>query len=199
MTLTERDAVGLALLFAYVNGHPEAVDFLLEQDGNWSMIGVNNGTALHRAAWAGDLAMVRRLVARGADVGDRNNPFMATPYSWADHNGQVEVCRWLREHCAIDLHDAVAFDLLEHARARLREDPASVDRRIDHWDIPQGTPLHCAALLDREQAATLLLEAGCDPDVVAGNGLTALDLADEHGPGVAALLARHGARRAAEL
>ena len=50
--------IGLALLFAYVNGRTGAVDFLLEKDGNWNMTGVNNGTALHRAAWEGDLAMV---------------------------------------------------------------------------------------------------------------------------------------------
>ena len=55
--------------------HPDAVDFLLEKDGNWNMTGVNNGTALHRAAGVGDLAMVERLVAKGADLGDRNNPF----------------------------------------------------------------------------------------------------------------------------
>ena len=48
--MTERDAIGLALLFAYVREQHDAVDFLLEKDGNWNMIGVNNGTALHRAA-----------------------------------------------------------------------------------------------------------------------------------------------------
>jgi hypothetical protein len=41
--LSERDAIGLAMLFAYVNEHPRAVDFLLEKDGNWDMTGVNNG------------------------------------------------------------------------------------------------------------------------------------------------------------
>jgi hypothetical protein len=34
----------------------EAVDFLLERDGNRNMVCVNNDTALHRAAWCGDLA-----------------------------------------------------------------------------------------------------------------------------------------------
>ena len=54
--LTERDAIGLALLFAYVSDRADAVDFLLEKDGNWNMIGVNNGTVLHRAAW--DLSLI---------------------------------------------------------------------------------------------------------------------------------------------
>ena len=32
--------------------------------------------------------------------------------------------------------------------------PTSVNRRIDHWDIPQGTPLHWAAAMGHEEAAT---------------------------------------------
>src|SRR5262249_21279585 len=125
-TMAARDAIGLALLFAYVRDQHEAVDFLIEKDGNWNMIGVNNGTALHRAAWDGDLAMVQRLVAKGADLSNRNNPYTATPLSWAHHNKQDAVCRWIEQHCDIDLHDAVSFGLGAQVEARLREDPQSV-------------------------------------------------------------------------
>jgi ankyrin repeat protein len=212
--MTERDAIGLAMLFAYVRHQAEAVDFLLEKEGNWNMIGVNNGTALHRAAWQGDLRMVQRLVAKGADMSNRNNPFNSTPLSWAQHNKQVAVFQWMRTHCRIDLHDAVSFDLREHVEARLREDPSSVNKRLDHWDIPQGAPLHWAAWLHlhdvdgmhsddpstREELVRLLLDNGADPNIVAGNGLTALDVADGAGAaGIAALLEQHGAKRAADL
>jgi ankyrin repeat protein len=169
---------------------------------------------LHRAAWEGDLVMVQRLVAKGADMKNRDNPFYSTPLSWAQHNKQDEVFQWIRTHCAIDLHDAVCFDLREHVEARLREDPASVNTRLDQWDIPQCTPLHWAAWLtledvdgvhshdpsSREELVKLLLEKGADPNVVAGNGLTPLDVADAaKAAGIAALLERHGARRAADL
>jgi len=96
--MSARDAIGLALLYAYVRHQTEAVDFLIEKDGNWNMVGVNNGTALHRAAWAGDLQMVQRLVAKGADVNNRDNPFDGTPLDWAEHNNQQEVAQWLRSH-----------------------------------------------------------------------------------------------------
>ena len=212
--LTERDAIGLALLFAYVNRRPEAVEFLLEKDGNWDMTGVNNGAALHRAAWEGDLAMVERLVARGADMSNRDNPFHSTPLSWAQHNKQDAVFAWMRAHCAIDLHEAVCYDLREHIEARLREDPASINTLRDQWDIPRCTPLHWAAWphyedvdgththdpARREELVTFLLDRGADPNIVAGNGLTALDIALAGGAeGIAALLVRHGGRRAAEL
>jgi hypothetical protein len=96
--MTERDTIGLAMLYAYVRGQHQAVDFLLEKDGNWDITGVNNGTALHRAAWAGDLVMVQRLVAKGADVNNRDNPFDGTPMGWASYNNQADVVAWLQRH-----------------------------------------------------------------------------------------------------
>lgn len=112
--MSDRDAIGLTMLYAYVREQRDAVDFLLEKDGNWDMIGVNNGAALHRAAFVGDLEMVKRLVAKGADLSNRDNPFGATPLSWADHNKQTEVFQWMPTHCAIDLHDAVSFAGFRH-------------------------------------------------------------------------------------
>ena len=195
--LSSRDAIGLAMLYAYVRDEREAVEFLLEHDGNWNMIGVNNGAALHRAACAGDLPMVQRLVGKGADTSNRMNPFNSTPLAWADHNKQQGVMDWLRAHCAIDLHDAVMFDYPEHVDARLREDPSSVNARVDQWDIPQATPLHCAADQGRAALAARLIEKGADVNVIAGNGYTPLDVADfMKAAEVVALLERHGAERA---
>jgi hypothetical protein len=212
--MAARDAIGLAMLYAYVRKRLDAVDFLLEKDGNWNMTGVNNGTAMHRAAWEGDLPMVQRLVGLGADISNRDNPFTSTPLSWAQHNRQQEVFDWMRAHCRIDLHDAVGFNLLEHVEARLRDDPSSVDRRIDQWDIPQCTALHWAAWpsvndvagthvhdpAERARLVAMLLDVGADPNALAGNGMTPLDIAlAGDAERVAALLRSRGAKRAAEL
>ena len=198
--LSEPDAIGLAFLHAYVGREKEAADFLLEKDGNWNMIGVNNGTALHRATSGGDLPMVKRLVQKGADLNDRNNPFGATPISWAEHVHHQEVLDWMRAHCRVDLHDAVCFDLPEHVEARLAEDPGAVDRAIDQWHVPRSTPLYWAAYLGRTHLAKRLLDKGADPNQLAGDGRTPLDVAEEKGrTETAALLRQHGARPAAKL
>jgi ankyrin repeat protein len=42
-----------------------------------------------------------------------------------------------------------------------------------------GTPLHHAANLKRDKIAALLLEHGADPDILAGDGRTALEIAQE--------------------
>jgi len=213
--MSERDAIGLAALFAYVNHQPDVLDYLLEKNGNWNMIGVNNGTLMHRAAWGGDLPMIQRLVAKGADISNRQNPFTSTPMSWAQHNKQTAVVEWFRAHCPIDIHDAVGFNFFEHVEARVREDPASVNKRIDHWDAPQSTPLYWAPGMwindvdgtkyyfkeaDRERLVRYLLDHGADPNIVAGDGHTALDVATASGvASIIALLESRGAKRAADL
>jgi hypothetical protein len=198
--LSARDSIGLAMLFAYVSKCAAAVDLLLEKDGNWNMTGVNNGTALHRAAWDADRDMVARLLARGADPNDRHNPFNATPLSWADHNGQREMFEWMQARYPVDVHDAVCFGLGDHLRARLAEDPGCVHKTIDQWNIPRSTPLHQAAHVRRADFVALLLDHGAAPNAVAGDGRTSLDIAEDRGATqVAALLARRGGSRAAEL
>ena len=190
------DAVGLAMLYAYVREEYAAVDYLLEKDGNWDVTGVNNGTALHRAAFKGDLPMVQRLVARGADVSNRDNPYHSTPLAWADHGQQTAVVEWLRANTAVDLHDAASFGFREHVEARLREKPESVNARIDQWDIPQSTALHWASAIGRLEMASLLLDRGADPDLLAGNGKSAQDLAaaEGHADLVAMLERRKGTK-----
>jgi ankyrin repeat protein len=212
--LSSRDAIGLALLFAYVNGHHDVIDFLLSKDGNWNMTGANNGTVLHRAAWDGKLELLKRLVAKGADIGNRDNPFLSTPLSWAQHNKQTAVFDWLRANCAIDLHDATAHDLREHVEARLRENPASVNNLLDHWGVPKAPPLYWAAWpgiadvdgphqLDESRRLGLvryLLDHGADPNVVAGNGNTPLDVAIAAGANqIAAFITERGGKKGEEL
>jgi len=158
--------------------------------------------------------MVERLVAKGADMSNRDNPFNSTPLSWAQHNKQRAVFDWMRAHCAIDLHEAVGHNLREHVEARLREEPASVNTRLDYWETPQSTPLYWAAWTkisdvdgehswdedERESLVCLLLDRGADPNIVAGDGYTALDVARAAGAArIVALIQERGGKSGAEL
>ncbi len=113
------------------------------------------------------------------------------------HRAGLRPAAWMRAHCPVDLDDAVCFDLPEHVEARLAEDPGSVDRAIDQWHVPWSTSLYWSAYLGRTHLARRLLDGGADPARLAGDGRSALDIAEEKGhTETAALLREHAARRA---
>ncbi|CAN5875833.1 hypothetical protein BH10ACT9_BH10ACT9_51360 [soil metagenome] len=53
-------------------------------------------TALHHAAWAGDLDLIERLLDAGADPTLTDHRFGSTPQGWAEHAYQVEAAELLR-------------------------------------------------------------------------------------------------------
>lgn len=55
-------------------------------------------TALHQAAWAGDLELIRRLLDAGADTTVTDRRFGSTPLAWAEHAYQTEAADLLRRH-----------------------------------------------------------------------------------------------------
>jgi ankyrin repeat protein len=54
-------------------------------------------TALHGAAFNGNLAMVEFLMARGADPSVKDCSFHSTPLGWAEHNHHIRVVEYLRK------------------------------------------------------------------------------------------------------
>jgi ankyrin repeat protein len=67
------------------DSHHELVRWLLSQGAhvNAKAAWGSQGTALHSAAWNGDLEMVKLLVAAGADVLARDAEHNNTPAGWA--------------------------------------------------------------------------------------------------------------------
>ncbi|MGV0810835.1 ankyrin repeat domain-containing protein [Mycolicibacterium boenickei] len=55
-------------------------------------------TALHQAAWAGDIDLIRRLLDAGADPVLTDRRFGSTPLGWAEHAYQTEAADLLRRH-----------------------------------------------------------------------------------------------------
>lgn len=185
------DDLGLAALHAYVLGRAETLDWLLERPLNLDVIGVGNGTMLHRACASGDLPMLERLTRLGADHNDRNNPFYATPLDWALHGGQAESARWILTHAAdrLDIFQASVRGLEERCGELLAEDRSHAAACQQIWRMPDVQPLRLAICGGHATIASLLLEHGADAGHLGGDGNTALDqaLADER-PDLVALL-----------
>jgi ankyrin repeat protein len=53
-------------------------------------------TALHQAAWEGDLDRIRLLLDAGADSSITDRRFGSTPLGWAEHAYQCEAADLLR-------------------------------------------------------------------------------------------------------
>jgi len=125
-------------------------------------------TALHFAAFGGQVDVLELLLKGGADVDARaKTRFDNTPLQAAALTGQVEAIRRLIAHGA--------------------------DVRVKQAE--GATALHEAAALGSEPLATLLLNAGADINAKANDGSTPLDIAMKRNhTDVAALLRRRGAR-----
>eukprot|EP00039_Didymoeca_costata_P002931 m.63924 g.63924 ORF g.63924 m.63924 type:complete len:414 (-) comp11612_c0_seq3:63-1304(-) len=118
---------------------------------------VNSGhgamtTALHWAAWQGDVAVAEALVANKADINARNT-YGYTPIHWAAHRGNRAVLQCLLDNQA----------------------------DIDTVDSHGSTPLHWAATGNQVVCALTLLEAGADIDVQNHHKETALHWAASEG------------------
>ena len=87
-SIVTQDAVMMA---AVDFGHGEIVDWLLAHGGpvNARADAQSRHTALHSAAWNGDLPMVKRLVAAGADVAALDAQYEGTPHGWAQTSATV--------------------------------------------------------------------------------------------------------------
>ncbi|WP_239567515.1 ankyrin repeat domain-containing protein [Streptomyces sp. G44] len=108
-------------------------------------------TAVHYAVVDGDGARLRVLLAGGADP------------------EAVDASGWAPLHFAAQAQDPVAAEILLAAGAS-----------VDAVDRQGNTPLWKAVFSSRGEGATIrvLVEAGADPDLVNGHGVSPRSLAD---------------------
>jgi ankyrin repeat protein len=121
-------------------------------------------TALHAAAWNGNVEAIRVLLRHGAHPADREDRYWGTPAGWADYGGRHEARDLILEG-AIDI-----FDAIEHRPGRIGEivarDPAALDRKFGEyvsgdprsrpWVDPAWTPLEFARANQHDEAARIL-------------------------------------------
>jgi ankyrin repeat protein len=147
---------------------------------------VNAGTqasALHRAAFAGHLDMVKLLVSAGADIHSRDLHFAGTPMQWALTGGASEVADYLST-CDIGIFDAILIENTSRVSELVSSDPVLLRQKMG--DLHEGeadtdwmTPLAFAVLREKPDMVKLLIDHGADTAVKDGDGRSLLEIAAE--------------------
>jgi ankyrin repeat protein len=159
------------------NGRLEAVDVLLTRglDVNTREKG-DNTYAMHWAAAAGHLDVVRRLADAGGDVVGHGDDHALEVIGWAtgwdgcDDAGHRAVADFLvsrgaRHH----IFSAISLNLADEVRRIVADDPSMLNRRMTRNE-DHRMPLHYAVLKHRPEMVSLLVDLGADPLAVDGSG-----------------------------
>ena len=135
--------------------------------------------AMHWAAAAGHLDVVRRLADAGGDVVGHGDDHELEVIGWAStwdgsddsaHRAVADflVSRGARHH----IFSAIAFNMADEIRRIVASDPAALSKRQSHNENFR-LPLHFAVLRNRPEVVALLLELGADPLATDGTGYPA--------------------------
>ena len=171
---------GLRTALHFGSGHEAVVRTLLERgaDPNVRDEG-DNACPIHFAAERGDLAVVKLLVAHGADPMGAGTTHELDALGWAvcfDYAHHLEVADYLLAHGARHtVLSAVAMGDVDAIRA-LAASGADLDQRMDRTN-KRRTPLHLAVVKKQAAALATLIGLGAALDVQDAVGLTPLDQA----------------------
>lgn len=154
-------------------GHVASVDLLLKRglDVNVRDTG-DNTSAMHWAAAAGHLEVVRRLADAGGDVLGHGDDHALEVIGWATcwdscHDAVAEflISRGARHH----IFSAISMNLADEVRRIVAADRTTLSSRMSRNEDHQQ-PLHYAVRKHRPEMVALLLDLGADPLAVDGSG-----------------------------
>jgi ankyrin repeat protein len=169
------------LHLAAQNGHLPAVDFLLKRgiDPNTREKG-DNTYAMHWAAAAGHLDVVKRLADAGGDVIGEGDDHALGMIGWATgwdgcdddtHRAIADflISRGARHH----IYSAMSIGEEDEVRRVVAANPASLSQTQSHNEDFRR-PLHFAVHKNMPRMVELLLELGADPFGTDASGHTAV-------------------------
>jgi ankyrin repeat protein len=154
-----------------------AVNLLLERglDPNARERG-DNTYAMHWAAAAGDLDVVRRLADAGGDVIGHGDDHELEILGWAtcwegcDDEAHRAVADFLVSRGAHHhIFSAIAMGLGDEVRRIVAQNPGELNRRLSRNENHQ-LPLHFAIRMNKPEMVALLIELGADPLAVDASG-----------------------------
>jgi len=132
--------------------------------------------AMHRAAAAGDLAVVRRLADAGGDVVGHGDDHELEVIGWAtcwegcDDDAHRAVANFLVSRGAKHhIFSAIAMGLGDEVRRIVAANPGALNQRLSRNENHQS-PLHFATRMNKPAMVELFIELGADPLAVDGSG-----------------------------
>ena len=158
----------------------------------------DNASALHFAAEAADLAIVRLLVEAGADVIGDGDDHRLGVLGWATcfQTTRRDTADYLLAQGAnLNLWSAIALGRVDDVSILIKAEPALLTAPMSRSEH-RRTPLHHAAAKNQPDVTRLLLDLGADPNAADLTGATPLVTATQEATDerVAALLIAAGAR-----
>ena len=158
----------------------------IRDDPKTSIDSTSGYTPLHAAAWHGNLSAIEVLMRHGADVRAREEKYHGTPAGWADYAGHLQA-RDLILRGAIDIIEAIQYDMPQRVTAVLEEDPGVLNRSFGDyglfpWDAEVWhTPLAYAVTRGRAEIVRLLIERGAALTLRSPAGETLSEIAERAG------------------
>ncbi len=169
-----------ALQKAAWRNHEACVRLLLERGADVRIRDYgDNAYAIHFAAEAGDLAIVKMLVEAGADVVGTGDDHQLGVLGWATSLSQVrrDVADYLlRNGAKLDLWSAIALDRADEVKGLITHNPSLLHTGMSRNEHLR-TPLHHAAAKNRPAMARLLIDLGADVHAADATGATPLTTA----------------------
>ncbi|MBL4633590.1 MAG: ankyrin repeat domain-containing protein, partial [Kofleriaceae bacterium] len=147
----------------------KAVETLLDLGLKVDVQNAAGVTALHQAAWNGDLALIDFLLTRGARTNLRDTQFHCTAVSWALESGQAEAADRILDR-SDDVFDLVGAARLSQLEALFSSSP-DLATTLGHAG---NSPLHALRLVNEQTASViaLLRRCGANPGLPNDAGLT---------------------------
>lgn len=132
--------------------------------------GAGGYTALHEAAFHGNIDAIRVLLKHGAHPRARDGKYCGTPAGWARYAGHAAAADLILE-ADVDIFDAIDADRGDVVARIVDRDPGALDRPfhaytscgprdVQWWPEPACTPFQWARSQNKLDAARVLVERG---------------------------------------
>jgi uncharacterized protein len=139
-------------------------------------------SALHAAAFHGNIEAITVLLRHGANVQRRDSKYCGTPAGWARYAQHPEAAEIIMRG-RVDIFDVIDFDRHEMIPDLLRSDAGALERpfgeyatcKDSEWVTKDMTPLEFARRHNRTEAVRVLLEHGAGSLRVASPPETVID------------------------